>query len=279
MSIPIPAALLPLATLSRSLQAGWRLAAAAALAAATLFGPGAALAQSATAAAPDWSGSVGFGPALVPRYIGSRSMQWWAIPVMSVTYKETLYLDFARAGVYVWSSADKTMALSLAGEPRWGRAAGDGSRLTGTETRRTRAEAGPSLDWQTPLADFNLAWFRDISHTGGGSSLRLGGYREFTVSERLKLGAMAGIDRVNARTVDYYFGVRPGEVVPGRPLYSGTSGTDVSVGFDGSYGLGGRQSVVFGANFTRLNDSAAASPVVETRRVRFGWVGLSWDLQ
>ena len=56
-------------------------------------------------------------------------------------------------------------------------------------------------------------------------------------------------------------------------VYSGANGTRV---IDIGCGLG--RNVVFGVNVTRLNASAAASPIVETRQATLVWLGYAWNL-
>ncbi len=228
--------------------------------------------------ASSWTGTAGAGPALVPRYAGGKSMQTWLIPMLSINYKETFYVEMGRVGVNLAASNDKKLALGLAVEPRWGHAASDGPLLAGTRNRKSSLEGGPTVDWESPLADFNLSYFGDISGAGRGRSLRIGASREFKLSERLQLGANLGLDRVNAKTVNYYFGVDTTEATLSRPSYAGKAGTDVTFGFDGGYALDRGHSIVFGANITRLNSSAADSPIVETRQVKWGWIGYAWTL-
>ena len=228
--------------------------------------------------ASGWEGTVGAGPALVPRYAGGKSMQTWLIPMLSLNYKETFYVEMARVGVNLVASKDKSLVLGLAVEPRWGHAASDGPLLTGMRNRKSSLEGGPSLDWSSPLAEFNLSYFGDISGAGRGRSIRLGVSHDFKLSERLQVGASLGLDRVSSKTVNYYFGVDPSEALPSRPAYSGTGGTDVTVGLDGGYALDPGHTIVFGTNISRLNSSTAASPIVETRRVGWGWIGYAWTL-
>lgn len=228
--------------------------------------------------ASGWEGTVGAGPALVPRYAGGKAMQTWLIPMLSVNYKETFYVEMARVGVNLLASKDKSLALGLAVEPRWGHAASDGTLLTGMRNRKSSLEGGPSLNWESPLADFNLSYFGDLSGAGRGRSMRVGASRDFKWSEHLQLAASLGLDRVSAKTVNYYFGVDPGEAIPSRPAYAGKAGTDVTIGLDGGFALDRGHTIVFGANITRLNSSAADSPIVETRRVKWGWLGYAWTL-
>ena len=226
---------------------------------------------------PGLVGSAGVGPAIVPKYVGSSSSSIWPIPILSLTYNDTYYIEFARAGVHLFSNSEKTMALGLAVEPRFGHTQGDGPRVLGMHTRRPSLEGGPSFNWENRIVDVNLTYFHDLTGASHGTSIRATLSKDVITEGKLKLSVNAGIDRVSSRMVDYYFGVAPSEATPTRPAYVGRSGVDFNYGFTGSYDLTKKNSIVFGANFTRLNDSAATSPIVERRNVRLGWVGYAWN--
>jgi MipA family protein len=244
---------------------------------ATLGATGVGAAEPELTEAKGLVGSAGIGPAVVPKYVGSRSSAIWPIPILSLTYDDTYYIEFARAGVHLFANAEKTMALGLAVEPRFGHTQGDGPRLIGMKTRRPSLEGGPSFNWENRIVDVNLAYFHDLTGASHGTSIRATLSKDVLTEGKLKLSVNAGIDRVNGRMVDYYFGVAASEATATRPAYVGHAGVDVNYGFNGSYELTKKNSIVFGANLTRLNHSAATSPIVERRNVRLGWIGYAWN--
>jgi outer membrane protein len=124
--------------------------------------------------------------------------------------------------------------------------------------------------------DLNFAYFHDLTGASHGTSIRATVSKDVLTEGPLKLSVNVGIDRVNGRMVDYYFGVAPAEATATRPAYIGRAGVDVNYGFNGSYDLSDKNAIVYGAAFTRLNHSAATSPIVERRNVRLGWVGYAW---
>jgi len=226
----------------------------------------------------DWKGYAGAGALAFPKYSGGRGVQTMAAPVLSFEYKETFYVDLVHAGVRLWSSQDRSIALGLAAEPRFGYRASDGTRLGGMATRRDSLEMGPSLEWETRAASFNLAWFGDASGQSRGSSVRAAVYRQFIDSARWDVGGYIGLDRSSARVVNHYFGVRAEEVAAGRPLYQPGSATHWMVGLSAAWRLGDRYALLMGLQDTRLGGAAAASPIAETRHAAFGYLGLGWRL-
>jgi outer membrane protein len=228
--------------------------------------------------AQGWNGSIGAGPAVFPKYVGGATLHLLAIPLISVNYKETVYVELFRAGAVVFASADRKAAFGLAAEPRWGFHSSDGQRLAGMTTRRTSIEGGPTFDWESGLADVNVSYFTDLSNGTGGRSLRASLSRDVIKSAPFILTATVGIDHVDAALRNYYFGIRPSEATAARPAYAPGGGTDLLYGIDGSYAWDRHHSVVFGLNATRLSDSAMRSPIVERRNALAAWLGYAWRL-
>ena len=193
-------------------------------------------------------------------------------------YKETYYVDLMRAGVRLWSSADKKLAFGLVAEPRFGFKAGDGTRLSGMAERRNSIELGPNLEWETPLVSLSLAWFTDVSRASKGSSLRLSAYRQLINTSRWDVGVYASVEQESAKVVNYYFGVPASEATANRAAYTPGSATHWGIGLQGAWKFSGRHALMMGVQNTRLGSAAANSPIVETRNTPVVYVGLGWTL-
>jgi outer membrane protein len=225
-----------------------------------------------------WSGYAGAGVMMFPRYTGGRASESIAVPLLMFEYKETVYVDLLRAGVRMWSSADRKLAVGVAAEPRFGFRGGDGARLAGMSRRRDSIEAGPSVEWETVVASFNFAWFGDVAGTSGGNSLRTSAYRQLVDSAQWDIGGYAGLERVSSKITNYYFGVRSGEATAGRASYQPGAATHLTMGLSATYKLSDRHGLLLGAQTTYLGGAAAASPIVETRHAVIGYLGLGWRL-
>lgn len=226
----------------------------------------------------EWKGYVGGGAIAYPRYTGGRGTDTIAAPLLLFEYRETVYVDLVRAGVRFWSSADRSMALGIGAEPRFGRRETDGARLAGTARRRDSIELGPTFEWETPVASLSLAWFGDVNGSSRGQSVRASVWRQFIDSGAWDLGGYVSADRSSARVVDYFFGVRPDEATAARAAYSPGAATHWTAGVSGAYRFSPRYALVFGVQSTRLGASAAASPITETRGTPMGYLGLGWRL-
>ena len=225
-----------------------------------------------------WKGYAGGGAITFPKYTGGRASETIAAPLLMFEYKETVYVDLVRAGIRLWSNADRSLAFGIAAEPRFGFRAADGARLAGMATRRDSIEIGPNLEWETPSLSMNVAVFGDVNGASGGASLRVGAYRQLIDSSRWDAGVYAGIDRANAKVANYYFGVRGDEATPARPFYQPGAVTHLTVGVSTAYRFSQRHALLFGVQTTRLGAGAAASPIAEVRNAAIAYVGLGWRL-
>lgn len=226
----------------------------------------------------DWTGYAGAGAIAYSKYVGGKGVRVIPAPLLSFEYKETVYVDLVRAGVRFWSSEDNKMALGLAAEPRFGFKSSDGPRLAGMAERRISVEAGPSFEWETRLASFNLAYFADATRASRGASLRGSVYKQLLDTQHWDFGPYAGFERINGKAANYYFGVRDTEVTPDRAAYNPGATTNWMVGVSGAYKFGNGHALMFGVQNTRLGGSAASSPIVETRNAKLGYIGLGWVL-
>lgn len=225
-----------------------------------------------------WTGTAGVGPMMFSKYTGGTGTQTWVLPLVSASFDNFLEIDPLRATLYVAGSADKKIGFGFAVEPRMGFHSSDGARLKGMATRRNSLEGGPTIDWDAGIVAISASYFTDLTSSSNGTSSRLYLYKDLIDNEKWKLGANAGVDHMSAKVTNYFFGTTSSEVTADRPLYQPGSATNLVFGFDGSYKINQRYSMVFGVQATRLNGSAARSPIVETRRSAVGWIGLALNL-
>lgn len=228
-----------------------------------------------------WNGTLGFGPMAIAKYTGGQALQILPLPLWSINYDETFYVEVQRVGVYALASDDKKIGLGLAVEPRLGFHASDGPKLSGMATRRDSLEGGITFDWDFDVFAISAAWFTDMTRSSRGSSARLSLYRPLLKNARGEIGLIASADHMSARTANYFFGVKPGEASLLRPGFVAAAGTNLSLGLGGTYRVGATRAkgaIIFGANLGRLARSAARSPIVETNHVRQFYLGYGWAL-
>ena len=225
-----------------------------------------------------WGGTAGVGAIAFPKYVGGNSSQFWPIPILSINYNETFYVELERIGVYVLASDNKKIGLGFAVEPRFGFSAKDGPRLRGLAKRRDSIEGGPTFDWDFDVIAFSVAYFADLNRSSRGHSIRASIYKPLLKDDHWDVGALLAFDAMNSKVTNYYFGVRAIEANALRAAYEPGKATTTSVGLSGTYKLNQRHSLMFGAIVTHLPGGVAASPLVETRRAATWYVGYGWNL-
>lgn len=225
-----------------------------------------------------WKGTAGVGVIAFPKYIGGKQTRVLPIPLLSINYNDTFYIELQRAGVYLLASNDKKLGLGLAVEPRFGYAGKDGTLLTGMATRRDSLEGGPTFDWDFDVVAISIAWFGDLDRSSRGKSLRTAVYVPILKNDFWDAGALLAADRMNGRLADYYFGVPATEANASRPQYRAGAGTHISLGLSGTYRLHNRHALMFGWNATRLSHGARNSPLVEAPRADLFYLGYGWIL-
>ena len=139
--------------------------------------------------------------------------------------------------------------------------ASDSPALTGMDERKESFWAGGAASWKTPLAQLSAEWIADASGNSKGQQLQL------QVDRRFGFGAFALTPRVQAqwldkKYVDYYYGVKASEALPGRSQYSGKAATTLGVGLRADYQLQARQTIFVDVAVTSLPDEIKNSPIV-----------------
>lgn len=218
---------------------------------------------------------IGIGAGVFPEFSGSQDFRGLVLPIVRASYKDTVFINALQAGVWLLDSDDKTIRFGLAIEPRFGWEAKAGTRVEGMERRQFSLEAGPNLQVRTPVGVFNANLYQDITGASSGQTAQLQFVRPLTGIQgggALRLNGVIGAQWFAAKTNDYYFGVRPGEVTATRPAYSAGATTNLQLGVNGVYLLG-RGSLLFGVIGNWLGSEAADSPIVETRFQPIAYLG------
>ncbi len=226
----------------------------------------------------DWSGYAGLGAIGYSRYAGGKGERAVPAPTLEFDYKGIVYVDVLRAGARFWASDDKKMALGVAGEPRFGYTSTDGSRLTGMARRNLSINLGPSFEWSTPIVDVSVVYLTDVTGSSKGGDFNALLFKQLADTQHWDIGVYTGLERLDSRVTNYYFGVRPEEATLARPFYQPGAVTNWTTGLMGAYRINARYALMFGVQNTELGGAAANSPIVETRSAKLAYVGFGWRL-
>jgi outer membrane protein len=220
---------------------------------------------------------VGIGVGLIPRFSGANESRSMVLPVVRLAWRDKLYWNALQAGAWLWDSADGSLRVGLAVEPRFGWESEAGTRVEGMEKRDFSIEGGPNIQWGTPAGVFYASFYQDLGGASDASTAQVQFIRALVGRQALRLNGLIGLQWFSARSNDYYFGVRPGEARPGRPAYSPGASVSVQAGLNGAYALTARGSLLFGAVLNRIGEAAADSPIVETPWQGVVYTGLGWS--
>ena len=208
----------------------------------------------------DWRGFLGVGVTRIEGVVGDDRP--FPVPVVSVSYKDTVYWNMAQGGVWLFKSDDRTARAGLVVKLRRGYDPEDADRLTGMESRDNSVEAGINGVWPIWPVIVSAAYFTDVSGKSDGNSAILGVSRPFRLGDRWSIAPSVGTQWLSAEVVDYYYGVRPSEVTATRPAYEGKSAFNLRLGVMAHYRLAHDWSLFGGVGYTWLGSGVADSPIV-----------------
>jgi len=152
--------------------------------------------------------------------------------------------------------------------------ASDSPFLAGMEKRKASAWVGGRLGLRTEWANFSADWSGDVSSHSKGQKLRLGAERRFALGE-FGLTPRVTATWLDDKFVNYYYGVRAGEVTPTRAAYTPGSTVNTEIGLRVDYRLAPQQALFADVGVTSLGSSIKSSPLVDRStvpEVRLGYL-------
>lgn len=160
------------------------------------------------------------------------------------------------------TGADPQVALALRAQYMGdGYTADDSLLLAGMQSRRASVWVGPSATARYAWGQVSGQWLADGLGHSKGHQARL------AVSTFLPLGPIRIAPRIawvwhDGKTVDYYYGVRNEEALPGRPAYQGRSGSSIELGLSSVVPLDSKQALVVDVSALKLGSAIQDSPLV-----------------
>jgi outer membrane protein len=184
-------------------------------------------------------------------------------PIPTFAYEgRRLYMRGVVGGYRLW--AGKGWSIGPILQPRFdGFDADDSRTLRGMDDRRWSVDAGIGLSWLTDFGLFGLSYVTDILGRHKGQEM------EFSYTALFRFGGFdfipsAGMRWKSENLVDYYYGVRPGEALPGRPAYEGEEALDPFVRLAVRRRLTQRWSLLAAVQYEWLNSEITDSPIVDS---------------
>jgi outer membrane protein len=121
-----------------------------------------------------------------------------------------------------------------------------------------------------------LRGFHDVSHTHEGFELSAEYSYRWTAG-RLSVSPSLGLAYKSDKLSDYYWGITPKESGSTLTAYQADGGLDWIVGLRSSYYLTKSTRLAISADYERLHDSVAMSPIVAEDHVIGYFAGVAWE--
>lgn len=158
--------------------------------------------------------------------------------------------------------------------------------ITGAELVVPVASKPPDRDYAIELGFemlFDGAWgqasllgFHDVSDTHEGYEIAADYSYRWTFG-RLSFSPSAGLSYKSASRNDYYWGVHAAEASPALPEYHADAGFDWEAGLRTNYYITKSIRLAASANYERLEESIALSPLVNEDHVFGYFAGVAWQ--
>ncbi|MBP6779864.1 MAG: MipA/OmpV family protein [Ottowia sp.] len=138
----------------------------------------------------------------------------------------------------------------------------DSPALAGMSERKSSIWVGAKMEWENDLADVKLEWLGDASGKSKGQRLALGLERKIMLSPRLMLIPQVGVEWVDKKYVDYYYGVRDSEATAGRAAYTGKATLNPEISLSGIYRFDRHHSMMLNVGVRSFGKEIKNSPIV-----------------
>lgn len=221
---------------------------------------------------PSAGNFLGLGVGAIPKTPGNSDLRVMLLPAVQYTWGDFAYVTGLKAGVWGFTSEDRSLRIGLYAEPRFGFDANDSPRTAGMADRGFAVDAGPSLRWITAAGVLNLDYGFDITGRSNGQVAQLQFIRPLVTEPGFRLNGLLGATWQNAAMNTYYWGMRASETNDGIPLRIG-AGTGFSAGLTGIYRVGSSGAVFFGTTINRLSQEQADSPISDRRYTPLLYLG------
>lgn len=138
----------------------------------------------------------------------------------------------------------------------------DAPQLHGMARRDSGLWAGPRVGYRNDLVELSFRALRDLGGDSNGTSLEIGAAHDIFAGDRLMISPGISAVWLDQKTVDYYYGVQPGEATATRAAYRGKATTNLKLGVNFGYMLSETQMLMLDVSATKLGNGITGSPIV-----------------
>ena len=215
--------------------------------------------------------SLGVGPAVTPRFEGSREYQIRPVPVFSLRYRDVLRvtnndIDFTAFDKVLGEDGGK-LELGPTVNFDFGRSEDDSRKLRGLGDVGFSTEIGGYIGYALGNTALRLEIGQDIVGGHKGALAELSATTTLLRGDRLGIGASAVLTWASAKYLNSFFGVTAAQAAAsGLPRFrAGSTLKNAGANLNANYALTPHWTVVATLGYARLLGDAAASPLVRQR--------------
>ncbi|ODS64090.1 MAG: hypothetical protein ABS41_03515 [Arenimonas sp. SCN 70-307] len=156
--------------------------------------------------------------------------------------------------------------------------AADSPFLAGMDDRRFSLDGGVALSWRVPrVGQFELSAATDLLDRSGGQEVDAS-WTGYVPAGQWRILPTVSLRWQSADLVDYYYGVRDAEALPGRPAYAGDAALLPEISVLATRPLGKRWQLFARVGHTFLPSEITDSPLVDDDRRTSIILGLGYAL-
>lgn len=137
----------------------------------------------------------------------------------------------------------------------------DAKILQGMGDRDSGVWAGMTMNFRSDLVDLSFKALGDLGGDSDGTSVELEASHTFFVGDRVMISPKIAAIWLDDNTVDYYYGVLPGEATATRAAYVGEATVNLKLGVNVGYMLSDNQMLMFDVSATKLGSGITDSPI------------------
>lgn len=215
--------------------------------------------------------SVGVGPAVTPRFEGSREYQIRPVPVFSLRYRDVLRvtnndIDFTAFDKVLGEDGGK-LELGPTVNFDFGRSESDSHKLRGLGDVGFSTEIGGYVGYEAGPVALRLEAGQDIVGGHKGALAELSATTPLFRGEKFGLGASGGLTWASAKYLNSFFGVTAAQAAAsGLPqFHAGSSFKNANLSLNANYALTPHWTLLATFGYERMLGDAAASPLVRLR--------------
>jgi len=229
-----------------------------------------------------WNVTVGLGPGIAPRYLGSKSKSFTPIPVVRVVWKNRIFVSsIDGVGIYAFNTPSFKMGASigLGGDTRYH---GGNGNLRGLPSIKIGGLASIFATYNYNGLSINLAAHQRIGVVNG-ISVDLGADYTAAITPKLTITAGPSVTYADSKLNEAYFGITSQQSEAAarlgnnlRPYHVGAGIQDVSLNFSSRYSFDQNWSLTGIIKLAMLVGNDANSPVVQQKFQPFVGVIVSY---